>query len=309
MNLTPINPHFNACDQNWELMPEHDGGRHCGACDKVLIDFTLTTEQEVLNQQRTNDFKLCGRYTVGQVDRINRHLALEESQNNRPWLVSLAMGLSSFIPLGAAAQDTPADTIVLDKVEIDAPKFVRAIEREVSGKMLVSDYLDATAQQKPDSIKIPIAYSPTMPGVPGSVRYPLIDSIAYWTTEVEGTVTYEATGQPAILAPVFIESLGIGTETDLEGKFKMNVPANNHAYKVVLSVVARGYSAFDMELDLSQPTNEPVKIVLGKRPPVKEQEYTEIVCKGSFTGVPSKNRKTKYLNPANWYRMIKARIR
>ena len=87
-------------------MPEQDGGRVCESCERVLVDFTQTTEQEVLNQQRANDFKLCGRYTRGQVDRLHRHLTLEESQNNRPWLVSLAMGLGSLLPMGAAAQDS-----------------------------------------------------------------------------------------------------------------------------------------------------------------------------------------------------------
>ncbi len=115
MKLTPINPHFNACDQKWELMPEQEhGGRLCEACERVLVDFTQLSEQQILNQQRENNYKLCGRYTRSQVDRLPRHLAIEESKDRKPWLVAMAMAAIGLVPAIAMAQDTSRVHIPVD---------------------------------------------------------------------------------------------------------------------------------------------------------------------------------------------------
>ncbi len=104
MQLTQINPHFFACDQDWDDMPEHGYGRLCEACDRTLIDFTGLSEQEILTQQIANDFKLCGSYTKLQIDRIYRYQLLQESKKKTPWLVSLLMGGSMLSPLLSNAQ-------------------------------------------------------------------------------------------------------------------------------------------------------------------------------------------------------------
>ena len=125
MQLTPINKHFNACDQQWDEMPQQDNGRHCQQCDRVLIDLTDKTEQQVLDLQVQHNFKLCGRYTLDQVHRLDRYLTLQEQPKRSyiPWLVKLAMGLgASGLPMVAAAQEPlpgswidqplPADTLI-----------------------------------------------------------------------------------------------------------------------------------------------------------------------------------------------------
>lgn len=104
MQFTQINPYFTACDQQWDAMPEHGDGRLCEACERVLIDFTGLSEQEILSQQIANDFKLCGSYTRTQIDRIHRYHLLQESKRKTPWLVSLLMGGGVLAPVLSNAQ-------------------------------------------------------------------------------------------------------------------------------------------------------------------------------------------------------------
>lgn len=104
MQFTQINPYFFACDQEWDAMPEHGGGRLCEACNRTLIDFTRLSEQEILTLQIANDFKLCGSYTRTQIDRIQRYHLLQESKRKTPWLVSLLMGGSVLAPVLSNAQ-------------------------------------------------------------------------------------------------------------------------------------------------------------------------------------------------------------
>lgn len=149
MQLTPINKHFNACDQKWDDMPQQGNGRHCQQCDRVLVDLTDKTEQQVLDLQVQHNFKLCGRYTLDQVHRLDRYLTLQQQpkRSHMPWLVKLAMGLStSGVPLLAAAQQPlpvgkrveqvpMADT--LESTGLDEVHVVEQVdEKEIGGTVL-----------------------------------------------------------------------------------------------------------------------------------------------------------------------------
>lgn len=108
MQLTPINKHFSACDQQWDDMPQKDNGRHCQQCDRVLVDLTDKTEHQVLELQIQSNFTMCAKYTLDQVHRLDRYLTLKEQpkRSHMPWLVKLAMGLgTSGLPMLAAAQE------------------------------------------------------------------------------------------------------------------------------------------------------------------------------------------------------------
>lgn len=91
------------CDENWEQMQPSSTGRHCQACDKIVIDFTkMTTEQiqQTLIQHKDND--LCGRMKNSQIEQINRDYDLWLAQRQRnPQLLFftaliLSFGLSLF---------------------------------------------------------------------------------------------------------------------------------------------------------------------------------------------------------------------
>jgi hypothetical protein len=59
------------CSENWEAMTPNLQGRHCTACAKTVVDFTLMSDEEVkqffLHQKEE---KVCGRFKQEQLHRI-----------------------------------------------------------------------------------------------------------------------------------------------------------------------------------------------------------------------------------------------
>ncbi len=316
MKLTPINPHFNACDQKWELMPEQDGGRLCESCERVLIDFTQTTEQEVLNLQRANDFNLCGRYTRSQVDRLHRHLTLEESQSNRPWLVSLAMGFGSMLPMGVAAQDN----LTVDSVSTTTSgKYLKGLAQEV----VTLETLAPSSITIPDSIlfkkqvhssdennittellKIPTALTVPMPSAPGNIQYPLLDvtNATNEFIELKGTVKEDETGEPLPFASVWVEGTNTGTSTDFDGNFSLKVPISYGKVMLVTSYIGYAQDSILVDLALAKDTMEMPIIELIAEP---MQLY---IVGGPFFKPTIGQKLKRWSNPANWYRRIRYRI-
>jgi hypothetical protein len=47
------------CSEDWNLMTPQEKGRHCAVCDKVVIDFSKATKQEIINHIK-KEGKICG---------------------------------------------------------------------------------------------------------------------------------------------------------------------------------------------------------------------------------------------------------
>ena len=58
------------CHQSWDNMTPTEQGRFCNACAKEVIDFSMMTDNEVLNYFNTlTHDKVCGRALPSQLDR------------------------------------------------------------------------------------------------------------------------------------------------------------------------------------------------------------------------------------------------
>lgn len=59
------------CHQSWQEMTPTEQGRFCSACAKEVVDFSMMTDNEVLNyfNNLTNE-KVCGRAQPSQLDRV-----------------------------------------------------------------------------------------------------------------------------------------------------------------------------------------------------------------------------------------------
>lgn len=304
MKLTSINPHFTACDQPWEQMPEQDGGRLCETCERVLIDFTHLSEEAILSQHRASNYKLCGRYTHSQVDRLHRHLALVESQKKRPWLVSLAMGLSTLVPLGVVGQEDVTDTKVLDKVEIQDAKSPKGPIIE----MVMGYATPEEALQDTHKVKVPIKLSVPLPGMPGELKYPLLDSKALPLPEsfdITGTVVEANSGEALPFAAVYIENTRIGTTTDFNGEFVLTLPQSYCSSPFNLVVSYLGYENVKKEIDPTQITE---KGELRVEMLELQTQMIGIMIITTSTTNSTKQKINRWLNPASWYRRIKNRV-
>lgn len=59
----------NPCNESWSEMVPKQNGRHCGACEKVVVDFTGWEPDAILQYLKSNS-KTCGRLRVDQLKKF-----------------------------------------------------------------------------------------------------------------------------------------------------------------------------------------------------------------------------------------------
>jgi hypothetical protein len=58
----------NPCPENWNAMTPDKEGRYCHSCNKVVVDFTVMTTDEIKNYfKQVSGTGTCGRFTYEQV--------------------------------------------------------------------------------------------------------------------------------------------------------------------------------------------------------------------------------------------------
>ncbi|MBS1665672.1 MAG: T9SS type A sorting domain-containing protein [Bacteroidetes bacterium] len=57
------------CNEQWDKMRPEEKGRFCAACSKVVVDFSLMSDQEVLTYMARASQSVCGRFDSHQLGR------------------------------------------------------------------------------------------------------------------------------------------------------------------------------------------------------------------------------------------------
>ena len=101
-----------ACGENWEHMTVSQLGKFCQVCKKEVIDFTNTTDDELLQKIKSGQ-KICGRFKQSQ---LSRDLKPNNSKTNWKQL-AVAAGFTSVLAIAAPAnaQKTSTKTEQLEK--------------------------------------------------------------------------------------------------------------------------------------------------------------------------------------------------
>lgn len=57
------------CHENWENMQPEEQGKHCLACNKIVIDFSGWEQEQIMDYlQDKRGEKVCGRFNIGQLE-------------------------------------------------------------------------------------------------------------------------------------------------------------------------------------------------------------------------------------------------
>jgi hypothetical protein len=137
MSFMPRNLRINIsdpCQESWQTMHPQDNGRHCGACSKIVVDFTLMSDREILAWLTDANRKVCGRFSP---DQLNRNLLPVPEKKRKAWMIwnFLLAGLlvSSKAPAQAKSPAPPVSqndkkllgklSIALAPTEADTPKY------------------------------------------------------------------------------------------------------------------------------------------------------------------------------------------
>ncbi len=57
------------CHENWDEMTPKEKGRFCGACQKIVLDMTKYSDQEIIDFFKDKKYNVCGQLEENQVDR------------------------------------------------------------------------------------------------------------------------------------------------------------------------------------------------------------------------------------------------
>ena len=95
-----------ACDEDWDAMPGDRKQRHCGSCDKHLLDLSQFTEREAykLAQKQLADGEFCAVFQM-----VDGRLVFRAETPNRSLFGAAAAVAVLSLPLGCDSQ-APAPT-------------------------------------------------------------------------------------------------------------------------------------------------------------------------------------------------------
>jgi TonB family protein len=82
----------NPCHEKWDGMQSKNNGRYCDSCQKVVIDFTNKTEQEIIDYIAANTGKkMCGTFKTTQLPKPNHFIESPKQETVIRFLAALLL--------------------------------------------------------------------------------------------------------------------------------------------------------------------------------------------------------------------------
>ena len=159
------------CGENWQNMTLAEKGKFCASCQKKVIDFTSSSDREIVKYYNQNS-KVCGRFTTEQ---LNRNLILPKEKGSI-WMIA-ASSLLAFLGLGnqiAKAQEAIKIEQTEEKIPDEKNNETQENKTKTNKTVIISGVVTDG--------KIPI------PGVYVSVKGSKIQT----STDLNGNYTIEA---------------------------------------------------------------------------------------------------------------------
>ena len=103
------------CHESWEKMESGEQGRFCGACEKVVVDFSVMSDREVLGYLSRARGGVCGRLGTQQLDKGVR---LEEEKKTKLWRGWGVLVVALLIGSRGMGQQRPAK-VEMHQVPVD----------------------------------------------------------------------------------------------------------------------------------------------------------------------------------------------
>ncbi len=142
------------CHENWNEMTPADKGRHCNACSKVVVDFTVMSDRQIIDYFAKTTHKTCGHFTASQLNRTIIKPKKPLKYLKYLWQILIpAMLVSCGIDTGKKRQISNAKATI-EKVE-------QSDDLEISGMLLT----------KINSVNLPDIALDIVPIVQGDVKY------------------------------------------------------------------------------------------------------------------------------------------
>ena len=150
------------CHEDWTKMSPNKEGRHCGLCDKTVVDFTVMSQEEITNYLTHNSkAQICGRIlvprkkeTVIQIKLNQLYKNIEDKIRFKPLRISLLGSLSLIILISGCAENhnsddpnkqqvrriTHTDTLIGEPIAPEIQKETNPIRETTLGNIAQPDF-------------------------------------------------------------------------------------------------------------------------------------------------------------------------
>jgi hypothetical protein len=135
------------CHENWQNMTPQDQGRFCGACQKTVVDFTVMSDQAVLNYFLKADHNVCGRFAH---DQLNKELIITKKQKRFSWVYVWNILVATFLVARADAQVKPKPETPVESID-HLPKKIGKVAyvRPDGGEVVINGNVVDGSNNKP----------------------------------------------------------------------------------------------------------------------------------------------------------------
>jgi hypothetical protein len=206
------------CSEIWQNMSEVAADkRHCGACNRILTDFSQWSDAQLIDFFTHHNDKFCGRFSASQ---LNRNM-IPTVQKKRVWL-------NLFVPAFLFAATLSAQQVSTETASslqiVQQPKF----QIRISGFVLLSDSLRGQGA----SIQISNGTDTT---------HTVSDANGYFA------LTLNAAANDTLLASVRLSGYTVQNSTILVAEGQLNYVMNVRMQEVLITE-SRGEIAERMEV-------------------------------------------------------------
>ena len=112
------------CHEDWTKMSPNKEGRHCGLCDKTVVDFTVMSQEEITNYLSHNSkTQICGRILVTRKKEPKIQIKLNQLYKNiedkirfKPLRISLLGSLSLIMLISGCTENHKSDGVKKQQV-------------------------------------------------------------------------------------------------------------------------------------------------------------------------------------------------
>ena len=206
-------------------------GRHCAACARTVVDFTLKTDAEILVYLAgAASGRTCGRFAAGQLERpLQRAIPVAPAARWRAWLAAI-------VALWAVREGIGAEAKAQAATEWRARYWGGPVPAAPVGEALVAKSATATI-----STQLPTVTREMQHGVPMIRTYPeQLPLLAERPLVLRGVITDSSSHQVLPGVTVLLKGTNVGTSTLVDGSYELAVPtslASAHAITISVSFV------------------------------------------------------------------------
>jgi hypothetical protein len=159
------------CDENWDNMTAVEQGRYCQSCCKEVIDFSLMSDQEIINFLSKPRGKTCGNFAT---DQLNRVITESSSPSKRKWwAMMLSFMITLFISQRSSAQ---RGRLSISNRQKNPVKCATQIKGDTIAKITETITVEGKII---DSLLNPVPFATVT--VAGSNVYAVADSAGYYS--------------------------------------------------------------------------------------------------------------------------------